>query len=86
MSAYVVLHLFTNFRFSFHRDELEFLSDAMHLDWGFAAYPPLTPFLARVANSLFGPSLMGLRIFSVAAMAIVLFISAQMAKELGGGT
>ncbi|MGP8252164.1 MAG: glycosyltransferase family 39 protein [Terracidiphilus sp.] len=84
-SAYVVLHLFTNYRFSFHRDELQFLSDAMHLDWGFVAYPPLTPFLARVAFSLFGPSLEGLRIFSVAAMAIVLVISAKMAKELGGG-
>jgi hypothetical protein len=84
-SVYVVLHLFTNFRFSFDRDELQFLSDAMHLDWGFVAYPPLTPFLARVALSLFGPSLMGLRIFSVAAMTIVLVVSAQMAKELGGG-
>jgi hypothetical protein len=84
--AYVFLHLFTNFRFSFHRDELQFLSDAMHLDWGYVAYPPLAPFLARVAYSMFGPSLEGLRIFSVAAMAAVLVISAQMAKELGGGT
>jgi hypothetical protein len=84
-SAYVVLHLFTNFRFSFHRDELQFLSDAMHLDWGFVAYPPLTPFLARVALSLFGPSLVGLRMFPIAAITAVLVISAQMAKELGGG-
>jgi 4-amino-4-deoxy-L-arabinose transferase-like glycosyltransferase len=84
-AAYVVLHLFTNSHFSFHRDELQFLSDAMHLDWGYVAYPPLAPFLARVAISLFGPSIMGLRMFPIAAITIALVISAQMAKELGGG-
>ena len=42
-SAVALLHLLTNGRYGFHRDELQFLSDARHLDWGFVAYPPLTP-------------------------------------------
>ena len=42
-AAVTVLHLATNGRYGFHRDELQFLSDARHLDWGFVAYPPLTP-------------------------------------------
>jgi hypothetical protein len=32
-----VIHLLTNGRYGFHRDELQFLSDARHLDWGFVA-------------------------------------------------
>ena len=35
-----LVHLLTNNRYGFHRDELQFLSDARHLEWGFVAYPP----------------------------------------------
>ena len=28
-----LLHLATNGRYGFHRDEFQFLSDARHLDW-----------------------------------------------------
>ena len=41
-AAVTLLHLLTNGRYGFHRDEWQFLSDARHLDWGFVAYPPLT--------------------------------------------
>src|SRR5580704_9649318 len=51
-----VLHLATNGRYGFHRDELQFLSDARHLDWGFVAYPPFTPFIERVGLAIFGLS------------------------------
>src|SRR5208337_5058100 len=78
-------HLLTNGRYGFHRDELQFLSDALHLDWGFVAYPPLTPFLERIAIGIFGYSLVGLRLFSVIAQALVIFLSGLMARELGGG-
>src|SRR5277367_5709976 len=64
-----VAHLLTNGRYGFHRDEFQFLSDARHLDWGFVAYPPLTPFLERVGLQLFGVSMVGLRLFSVIAQA-----------------
>ena len=43
-----VIHVLTNGRYGFHRDELQFLSDARHLDWGFVAYPPFTPFVERI--------------------------------------
>lgn len=46
--AVMLIHLPTNGRYGFHRDEFEFLSDARHLDWGFVAYPPFTPFIERV--------------------------------------
>ena len=45
----------------FHRDELATLEDARHLAWGYVAYPPVTPFLARIALIFFGTSLAGFR-------------------------
>src|SRR5882672_9511977 len=80
-----VIHLLTNGRYGFHRDELQFLSDARHLDWGFVAYPPLTPFVERVGLEIFGVSLVGLRLFSVIAQALAIVVTGLMARELGGG-
>ncbi len=80
-----VIHLLTNGRYGFHRDEFQFLSDARHLDWGFVAYPPVTPFLERVGLHLFGVSMVGLRLFSVIAQAVAIVVTGLMARELGGG-
>src|SRR5271157_813425 len=83
-AAVMLLHLLTNGRYGFHRDELQFLSDARHLDWGFVAYPPMTPFLERIGLGLFGLSMIGLRLFSVLAQAAAIVITGLMARELGG--
>jgi 4-amino-4-deoxy-L-arabinose transferase-like glycosyltransferase len=83
-AAVVLLHLVTNSRYGFHRDELQFLSDARHLDWGFVAYPPFTPFIERIGLGLFGINMVGLRLFSVLAQATVIVLAGLMAKELGG--
>ncbi|MGD0570986.1 MAG: glycosyltransferase family 39 protein [Candidatus Sulfotelmatobacter sp.] len=80
-----VAHILTNGRYGFHRDELQVLSDARHLDWGFVAYPPLTPFVERIGLSIFGLSLVGLRLFSVIAQATAVVVTGFMARELGGG-
>lgn len=80
-----LVHLLTNHNYGFHRDELQVLSDARHLDWGFVPYPPLTPFVERVGMSIFGLSLTGLRLFSVIAQALAIVFTALMARELTGG-
>jgi hypothetical protein len=79
-----VVHIATNGRYGFHRDELQTLSDALHMDWGFVAYPPFTPFVERVGLALFGGSLIGLRMFSVIAQSAAIFITGLMTRELGG--
>jgi multisubunit Na+/H+ antiporter MnhB subunit len=84
-AAVAVIHLLTNGRYGFHRDELQFLSDARHLDWGFVPYPPLTPFVERVGLEIFGVSLAGLRLFSVIAQSLAILVTGLMARELGGG-
>jgi hypothetical protein len=78
-------HLLTNGRYGFHRDELQVLSDARHLDWGFVPYPPLTPFVERIGFSIFGLSMVGLRMFSVIAQALAVIFTGLIARELGGG-
>jgi hypothetical protein len=80
-----LLHMLTNNRYGFHRDELQFLTDARHLDWGFVPYPPFTAFVERIGLSLFGVSMVGLRMFSVMAQAAVIVVTGLMAFELGGG-
>jgi hypothetical protein len=80
-----LLHIATNGRYGFHRDELQSLSDARHLDWGFVAYPPFTPLVERISLSIFGLSLVGLRLVSVIFQAAAIVITGWMARELGGG-
>jgi hypothetical protein len=84
-AAVALVHVLTNGRYGLHRDELQVLSDARHLDWGFVPYPPLTPFMERISLSLFGLSLVGLRMFSVIAQAAAVIVTGLMAYELGGG-
>ena len=83
-AVFALAHILTNGRYGFHRDEWQFLSDARHLDWGFVAYPPLTPFIQHIGLSLFGLSLVGLRMASVIGQAVVILVSGLMARDLGG--
>jgi hypothetical protein len=84
-AAVALAHLLTNSRYGFHRDELQVLSDARHLDWGFVPYPPFTPFVERIGLAMFGLSMVGLRLFSVIAQACAIVLSGLTARELGGG-
>lgn len=80
----IILHALTNDQYGFHRDELATLDDARYLAWGYVAYPPLTPFIGRIALELFGPSIVGIRFFSGLAQAIALLLTGLIARELGG--
>jgi len=82
--ATVIVHLATAGRYGFHRDELATLDDARHLAWGYVAYPPITPFFARVSLLLFGTSLAGFRFFASLAEAAALVLTGLMAREMGG--
>lgn len=84
-TALVLLHTVTNGQYGFHRDELATLDDARSLAWGYVAYPPVTPLLARFAFTLFGASLGGLRFFAAFALGLVLILTGRTARHLGGG-
>lgn len=78
------IHVATNGQYGFHRDELQTLDDARHLDWGFVAYPPITPLLGRLELIVFGTSLVGFRVLSAAAVSLIMVLAGLIAKELGG--
>jgi hypothetical protein len=78
-------HFLNNGKYGFHRDELVTLDDARHMEWGFVAYPPLAPAMARVALELFGTSLWGFRVLPTLALAVVVFVAGLIAREMGGG-
>jgi hypothetical protein len=83
--ARILLQVFTNGQYGFHQDELVTLDVAAHhLAWGYVAWPPVTPFLARLALDLFGPSVIGLRSFAVLAEGLVMLMAGLMIRDLGG--
>ena len=82
--ALLILHTLSNGQYGFHRDELMALDDARRLSWGYVEFPPLTPFIGRVALELFGNSLSGFRFFSALAQSLVLILAGLAARELGG--
>jgi 4-amino-4-deoxy-L-arabinose transferase-like glycosyltransferase len=83
--ASVAIHTATNGQYGFHRDELQTLDDARHMDWGFVAYPPFTPLMARIELMLFGTSLIGFRFLAAVAVSAAMVLAGLIAKELGGG-
>jgi hypothetical protein len=60
--AFTAIHVAFSGRYGFHRDELLSYSNAMHLDWCYVVYAPLTAWLARVELVAFGPNLVGYRL------------------------
>ena len=82
--ATVIVHWITGHQYGFHRDELATLDDSRHLDWGYVAYPPITPLFARLSLILFGTSLAGFRLFAAVAQAIAVVLTGLMAREMGG--
>ena len=81
--AGVLIHTLFNGQYGFHRDELDILMNARQLDWGYVAYPPFTPFIARIGLILFGDSLRGLRLFSTIAQGVVMLLAGLMARDMG---
>lgn len=80
----LAVHTLTNGQYGFHRDELLMIDNARYLAWGYVAYPPVTPFIGRVALELFGPSLVGVRFFSALAQSAAMVLAGLMARELDG--
>ncbi|MBN6041834.1 glycosyltransferase family 39 protein [Amycolatopsis sp. 195334CR] len=81
----VVLHAVCATAYGYHRDEFYFLAESKRLDWAFASEPPFTPLLGRLSTTLFGDSLLGLRLWPALAGAAVVLLTTLIARDLGGG-
>jgi 4-amino-4-deoxy-L-arabinose transferase-like glycosyltransferase len=81
----LLFHLFTANRYGIFRDELYYLACAEHLDWGYVDQPPLIAFITWVSTRAFGSSLLALRLLPAIAGAALVWLTARVTKELGGG-
>jgi 4-amino-4-deoxy-L-arabinose transferase-like glycosyltransferase len=82
--AFAAIHIVFSGRYGFHRDELLSYSNAMHLDWCYVVYPPMTAWLARVELALFGPSLIGFRLLPAVSVGMISVLAGLMARAMGG--
>jgi 4-amino-4-deoxy-L-arabinose transferase-like glycosyltransferase len=80
----LALHFAMGNGYGFHRDELQFMDDARHLQWGFVAYPPLTAALGRLAIALFGISPQVFRLPAALFNGFSLILTGLIARDLGG--
>lgn len=85
LATTIVLLAFAG-RYGFHRDELYFMSNADHLAWGYVDHPPLTPVIGLVSQALFGDTVVGLRVIPALIAGAVVWCTAQVCGELGGGS
>jgi len=83
--AFAAIHIAFSWQYGFHRDELLSYSNAMHLDWCYVVYPPLTAWLARAELVAFGPSLMGYRLLPALSVGLVSVLAGLIARSMGAG-
>jgi len=83
--AKLVLHLATAGLYGLFVDELYFLACGEHLAWGYVDMPPLTALQAWLARTLFGDSMLAIRLLPALAGAGLVLLAGALARELGGG-
>jgi hypothetical protein len=71
--------------YGYTRDELYFLACARRLAWGYVDRPPLSIALLAVTRSLYGESLLAVRLVPAISGAVVVGLTASLAKTFGGG-
>src|SRR5437867_727220 len=80
----LLVHLLTNGRYGYFRDELYYIACARHLDFGYVDQPPLSILLLRLSEILLGDSLFAIRLLPALAGAATVALTGAIARELGG--
>jgi hypothetical protein len=72
-------------RYGYFRDELYYLACGEHPAWGYVDQPPLIAWIAWLLQHSIGTSLYALRLLPALALAAAIWLTARLARELGGG-
>ncbi len=80
----VALHLYAYNNLEYHRDELLYFSLGNHPDFGYATVPPLIGWIAAAMQSIFGYSLIAVKLFPALLGGALVLVSANIARELKG--
>src|SRR6267142_7228479 len=82
--AALLVHLLTNGRYGYFRDELYYIACGRHLAFGYVDQPPLSILLLRLSQALLGDSLFAIRLLPAFAGAATVALSGIIAREMGG--
>jgi hypothetical protein len=83
-TAALLVHLLTNARYGYFRDELYYIACARHLAFGYVDQPPLSILLLRLSQLLPGDSLFAIRLLPALAGAAIVALTGIIAREIGG--
>jgi hypothetical protein len=81
----VLAHLLTASRYGIFRDELYYIACARHLGAGYVDHPPLIAWITWIVLHTLGSSLLALRLLPALASGLLVWMTARMAQEWGGG-
>jgi 4-amino-4-deoxy-L-arabinose transferase-like glycosyltransferase len=79
----LILHLSTDGRYGYFRDELYYIACSRHLDWGYVDQPPLIALVTWLELHIGGTSLHALRFMPAIAGAGLAVMVAFLAHEMG---
>jgi hypothetical protein len=74
----------THIGYSYFRDEFYYLACGRHLAWGYVDHGPIVALQARLAETIFGESVFGIRALSACAGAAMVFLGGMICWALGG--
>lgn len=80
----ILIHMAVYKNLEYHRDELLYFSLGLHPDFGYATVPPLIGWIASAMQLVFGFSLFAVRIFPAMLGGVLVLLTADIAKILGG--
>jgi hypothetical protein len=81
----VIAHLLTATRYGIFRDELYYVACARHLAAGYVDHPPLIAWITWAVLHTLGSSLLALRLLPALASGLLVWMTAEIAREWGGG-
>jgi hypothetical protein len=82
--AALLVHLLTNGRYGYFRDELYYIACGRHLDFGYVDQPPLSILFLRLSQLLLGDSLFAIRLLPALAGAAIVALTGIIARGMGG--
>jgi hypothetical protein len=84
-AASFLAHMLTAARYGYFRDELYYLACARHIAWGYVDQPPMIALVTWLTVHTLGTSLYALHFLPALAGAATVWLTAMIARELGGG-
>ncbi|MFO7671442.1 MAG: glycosyltransferase family 39 protein [Bacteroidales bacterium] len=82
----LLAHLITATNYGFQRDAYLYLAQSRHLAWGYFSTPPLLAFITRIHTTIWGDSLLAVRLLPGLIGALSIFIVGSLIRQLKGGT